>query len=662
MELTAALRQVNTLLINKRGAGLRDPETIILQGTWQGLTYEKMAEGSEYSVNYLMRDIAPKLWRHLSSTLNRSVGKTNFRAALENFAEANLSAEADELGALDSDWLSEVVEDDNRSQSVPAEVPISSASASSTLYGYESELAQVTRWLGTGRTNLLDAARALKENGSPVRIIGLWGLKGIGKSLLCETAVAQADAQFELVIRSAFKEDCSLDDFCASILASLEINFQLKQAAATLLTVLSQRQLLLVFEGIEAIFQPGGLAGEYLLSHQNYRDFFQSALATSRSCILITGTESPVDWVSQDGHNRALRSLLLSGLDNAAATELLAGESLQPSEHWPELIEHYQGHPLALKSAARVIREMFNGRVDSFLDQTTAPLNSTLHLLSPVFERLSDSENNVLYWLASQDGPLSLAALQQTVQPTQGGTALISVLDSLKQRSLLSVQVTSEHPTFELPALVKSCAVQQLLAKMTAGDTGTHSQHIPTPAQFLNASRQNLLTLSSPVAQPAHLSQWVAGRFTADWHSLNQLFGGAARPTVRLRNTYHLRNETFTKRYKSIALSGGVGSLKGRAEGPESGATEVIVLVAVSQQAEGLYEICVQVQPAKEEKALPEAIALKLLDDQQSVLAEVNASQSDTFLQLPYFLGKQNESFSVELSLSHRHHRETFLV
>jgi len=703
VELTAALKQVNALVTDRRGAGLREPEIIILKGTWQGFTYEQMAEGSEYSVNYLMRDIAPKLWRHLSSIFDRSVGKTNFRVALETFAAGSTTGELPAVSQrIDSKSDSSLIngvaplkstaqtplspqhlEDeiatrsitDNQHRlgsiagatSVPGMSPIS---ASSILYGYEGELALIKQWLAQGRVSTSTPAQGSLDG--QVRLIGLWGLKGTGKSLLCETAIAQMEVPFEFVIRRSFKADCSLSDFCASILAEIGVAFRLEQAAEQLLTVLSQRQILLVFEGIEAILESRTLAGEYQRSHQNYRDFFQSALAASRSCILITGTESPVNWVSQDGHNSALRSCLLTGLSESAAIVLLAGEALSPSAYWPELIARYQGHPLALKSAARVIREMFNGRVDSFLTQISAPLHDTVHLLSVSFERLSEAENNVLYWLASQEGPLSLSELQQTVPLSQDGTALISVLDSLKQRSLLTIQTDLDYPVFNLPPLVKSYVIQQLIAKFTPSEPATSSLRIPPPFPASNIRNKHLLTLSSPIDQPTHLSQWVDGSFGAEWQPLSQLFEGSTGSTVRLRNTYHLRNETFIKRCKSIPLQEPTdGSKKvsvensidiGQSVPAGQAIAEVMMVVAIYEEAENRYEICVQVQPAKGEKRLPDAMTLKLLDNQQSVLAEVNASQGDTFLQLPYFLGKTAESFVVELQLNNIHHSEMFLV
>lgn len=65
------------------GEHLKDCELEVLQGAWDGLTYEKMAEEFYRSVNYIRGDVGPKLWQKLSDALAEEVNKKNFKAALE---------------------------------------------------------------------------------------------------------------------------------------------------------------------------------------------------------------------------------------------------------------------------------------------------------------------------------------------------------------------------------------------------------------------------------------------------------------------------------------------------------------------------------------------------------------------------------------------------
>ena len=90
------------------GEHLKDCELEVLQGAWDGLTYEKMAEEFYRSVNYIRGDVGPKLWQKLSEALAEEVNKKNFKAALERasslqpqlthtFAEQNAAVARSEI-------------------------------------------------------------------------------------------------------------------------------------------------------------------------------------------------------------------------------------------------------------------------------------------------------------------------------------------------------------------------------------------------------------------------------------------------------------------------------------------------------------------------------------------------------------------------------------
>ena len=70
-------------VVNNSGEHLKDVEMGVLQASWSGLTYEKMAEQYNLSVNYLRGDVGPQLWQKLSKALAEEVTKSNFRGALE---------------------------------------------------------------------------------------------------------------------------------------------------------------------------------------------------------------------------------------------------------------------------------------------------------------------------------------------------------------------------------------------------------------------------------------------------------------------------------------------------------------------------------------------------------------------------------------------------
>lgn len=666
MDLATALRYVHAAVDESDWHDLRDPEILVLKGTWSGMTYEQMAQDSEYSTNYLMRDVAPKLWRQLSNVFGRTVGKGSFRAALEAYAEVNPLALSDGGASsvpAESSRAAPVNRDDKVGEIValPAEPAASSsalgdhaATGSVPLYGYAAELALMKRWL----------INVSSENSVPLErchpLLGVWGLHGVGKSLLVRMAVSQESKQFDEVIWRSLQHRPSLDELCSSILTSLkhrtaEDQSEERSPITQLLNLMSQRSLLLVFESIEAILQPNKLAGDYQPTHQEYVGFFQ-AIANSRSSLIATGTEGPADWIRLDGEygNRGPQSLYLGGLSESDATVLLQAESLTASKDWPELIARYQGHPLALKSVSRVIREMFNGRVDDFLAHSTGLLTDIRRLIAPSFERLSEAELSVVYWLASQEAPLSLAALQETLPMPLEFAELVSALDSLKQRSLLAVRIQAKLSVFQLPPLIKTFALQQFMGQLSG-----RPQPAPTGEQLgaiaAESKLDSFIRLKAREPEPIQLNQWLRNNFSADWLPLDYLFEAATPPAVRLRNAYHLRDEAFVKRFKPICFGE-------TAQSGTSSAQTAALIVAIQAERDDSYKICVQAQPHKNVVALPENLLLRLLDAEENLLAEVNAELGDTCIQLPYFLGDSAESFIVELVLNNIRRTETFMI
>jgi hypothetical protein len=64
------------------GKYLSDIEMKVLQGSWQGKTYDEIAKIYGYSAEYLNKDVGNKLWNKLSEALGEKVTKKNFKEAL----------------------------------------------------------------------------------------------------------------------------------------------------------------------------------------------------------------------------------------------------------------------------------------------------------------------------------------------------------------------------------------------------------------------------------------------------------------------------------------------------------------------------------------------------------------------------------------------------
>ena len=83
MDFEETLKVAEAAIYSKEQRHLSDAEVLILQGSWEGQTYEEIAENSRYEANYLKGDIGHKFWKLLSIALGETVSKRNFQAALE---------------------------------------------------------------------------------------------------------------------------------------------------------------------------------------------------------------------------------------------------------------------------------------------------------------------------------------------------------------------------------------------------------------------------------------------------------------------------------------------------------------------------------------------------------------------------------------------------
>ena len=104
---------------------------------------------------------------------------------------------------------------------------------------------------------------------------------------------------------------------------------------------------------------------------------------------------------------------------------------------------------------AGTIQELFNGNVSEFLKQTALALGDVLRtLLYQQFERLSNLEKDVLYWLAIKYRPVSLAMMRSEMNLQASGSELIDALESLRWRSLIEKVAEQGEVMFLLEPVV----------------------------------------------------------------------------------------------------------------------------------------------------------------------------------------------------------------
>ncbi|OCQ89346.1 hypothetical protein BCD64_26675 [Nostoc sp. MBR 210] len=309
-----------------------------------------------------------------------------------------------------------------------------------SFYGRNQELTQLEEWIVSDRCKL----------------IIITGMAGIGKTALALALADYLQLKFDALIWKTLHFAPSL----VSLLDGLLHTFKqtpvddFSQDTAKLIHHLQQRRYLLILDGLDE-------------SEKHYHQFIQQLSRTHhQSCIILTSREQPNIIES---NSKTVRSLTLTGLPKAAAVELLQARGFTGKEiGLSPLIQLYRGNPLALKLVTPLIQSVFGGNIAAFLSQNTIVIGDRLRaILKQQFEQLSDLEQDILYWLAIWQQPISFSRLQTHLLISLDPATILDAIVSLERRSLLEKWICSDAPAFTLQPMVMKIVTDELVERTT---------------------------------------------------------------------------------------------------------------------------------------------------------------------------------------------------
>lgn len=299
----------------------------------------------------------------------------------------------------------------------------------STFYGRETELALLSQWIVQERC----------------RVVSVLGMGGIGKSALATMIMYQVAEHFEVVIWRSLRDAPScqvlLDD-CVQILAPHAFSqepLSFEKRRHLLMEQLRTRRILLVLDNMEVLLEEGTDTGRMRAGFEDYARLLQQiGETTHQSCVLLTSREKITVLVPLEGRRSLVRSLRLTGLDTEVGAELLEKKDIvSPPHERAQLVEAYQGNPLALQIVAHTIVELFGGEIAPFLQQGEVVFGGVRTLLDEQFERLSALEQTVLLWLAVLREPVSLRDLLGVLNKQRSAVQVLEAVEALRRRSLI---------------------------------------------------------------------------------------------------------------------------------------------------------------------------------------------------------------------------------
>jgi WD40 repeat protein len=445
MTIEEALIVLDSLLGREHLTHLQ--ETIFCRA-WDGQTYEQISTTEGYDADYV-KLVGSQLWQLISELVGQRVTKNNFRVVLRQRIRSS------EVSALNS-------------------APTAPAPPSSLLPSSHQDWGEVIDLSNfCGRSQEL---KTLEQWAVSSRLIAILGMGGMGKTVLSVKLAERLQGQFEYVIWRSLRDAPTVETILSDLIQFLsqqqetELPDSVDGKLGRLMHYLRQHRCLLVFDNVESILGTGEQAGHYPIGYDFYGELFKRIGETlHRSCLVMTSREKPREVVALEG--TAIRSLKLTGLTSLETSELLKSKNLSATEAaFEQLIQMYAGNPLALKIAATTIQDLFDGDVSEFLKHGTAVFGDISDLLDQQFDRLSDLEKQIMYWLTVDREGASLSDLAEDLVPLVPRRYLMEALASLARRPLVEKQGAKFTQQPVVMEYVSDRLIEQIDAEIWADD------------------------------------------------------------------------------------------------------------------------------------------------------------------------------------------------
>ena len=314
----------------------------------------------------------------------------------------------------------------------------------SVFYGRTEELTTLKQWV-------------VSDN---CRLVALLGLAGSGKTTLSVQLASQVQNEFDLVIWRSLRSAPAPSDFLTNLIELFsnpqkpDVPIDLNGKISRLVEELRKHRCLVILDDFEAVLRPEELAGHYREGYEGYRDLIVRLCEVNHnSCLVLVSSEEPTELALLAGEK--VRSLK-PAISEEIAREIFQEKGLSTqAQEWEILLARYGGNLLALKIVAITIHEFFEGNVLKFLEATALFVEEHIsNLLAQQFDRMSSSEQEIAYWIAIAQSPISLATLREHILVNLSLSDLLKNLDSLGRRSVIEKINDGTETVFMLQPLI----------------------------------------------------------------------------------------------------------------------------------------------------------------------------------------------------------------
>lgn len=308
-----------------------------------------------------------------------------------------------------------------------------------TFYGRVSEIEELQKWI-------------IDEN---CKLLVLKGIYGVGKTSLAVELAKLIKGKFHFSIGRSLKNSPPLETVLTDIIQFLsnrqiiELPKDLSSLIFMLMEYLQKYRCLLILDNLETILQSGDHTGQYKDEYQGFSELFRKIEKTdneSESCLILTTRELPQEIAIKEGKSSSIRLFQVNCLKLEDAENIIKNKSLSGTEYqFKQLVHMYECHPLMIELIIPLINKVYEGKIADFLKLGLANLERISNILDWHFQRLSDLEKQVIYWIAINRNFVTFEELQDDIRKPIN---LINSLESLVDRSLISRSAVGfkQHP------------------------------------------------------------------------------------------------------------------------------------------------------------------------------------------------------------------------
>ncbi|MEY3334007.1 MAG: hypothetical protein RLZZ176_2310 [Cyanobacteriota bacterium] len=433
-----------------QGRHLNDLQRAILEGILQGKTYADIAKQYQHSDKYI-KDSASKLWKSLSQAIGKKVNKFNLKSTLARcaFSSTNIFTINSDSPFKESVPSSENDEIIHEQEQITSHLDLKDAPEIGDFYGRKLELSLLQEKILQGKCNL----------------INLLGIRGIGKTALALKLVDNIQESFEFVIYKSLKYLPSLTQLITETIypndqfISDNSHYHLSQFKKAI----EKHSYLIIIDDVNCIFSKHQVSGKYQPGYEGYGNLFKLLSTTKhRSCLIINSSEEIRELSRPQTDHSHVFTLELLGLDNDGVN-ILKKYGLKNEENYRKLLNIYQGSPQYLQIIGYLIQELFAGDTNKFLQLDQPFIDIELRdLLEQSLDILPPSEIELLHFISSQNGSILLSELEKSYQVYE---PIVSSIQSLKRRFLISTQKINEEVSLEISPLIRGCLKRQKIGK-----------------------------------------------------------------------------------------------------------------------------------------------------------------------------------------------------